>query len=504
MSITKIVLTFVHAKKKMSMGKIKFCGLLFIGGLMSLMSSCLGNDNYEVDDWMMFNAQISSFQLSCDSIIGLDSVKFTIDQVNGKIYNMDSMKYGTVIDYKVIVDIEFDNPYGVSKMIFIEQVTGDTVQTVTDSVDFSAPVMIIVTAYDGVTTKTYEAKLNVHQVNPDTLVWEKYAEILPGKTFQDMKVLPFNDAYYMYVVENEAYQLYWTDVQDLVDWKKLDLSGFPEQAKLSQMTQFADELVVLSEEGVLYYSDDGRVWTPHELDLAVRAVLGYLPESTISGRNDVLCCIAGIDGAMCYISIDKQGNITQGKAIAENFPLSGFGQFHYETMYYPRLVIASGRDANDNVSDKAWATMDGHTWALLSYPLTTFSSREAATVFHYDNCFFVMGGLDASGKALKDINYSKDHGISWLNTYIVKVYQDENEDDAGIIYEYDEGEDLYYYYDERAYYPMDKEYAARGFSSVFVDRNDYIWLFGGRATNETNVLNEIWRGRINRLSFGKE
>ena len=483
------------------MGKIKFCGLLIIGGILSMFSSCLGSDSYETEEWMLHNAQIASFHLSCDSIIGLDSVKFTIDQVNSLIYNKDSMPFGTVIGFKVLVDMELDNPYGVNNIMMIEQATGDTVQTITDSVDFSAPVTIIVTAYDGVMKKTYEAQLNVHQVNPDTLVWERVADILPGKTFQDMKVLQYNDAYYMYVVENNQYQLYRTN--NMIDWERLDLSGFPEHAKLSQMTLLADEWVVLSDDGVLYYSDNGREWTPAEMGVPVKAVLGYLHESTITGRKDVLCCIAGIDSVLNYVTIDKQRIMKQGEEVGEDFPLSGFGQFQYETMYYPRLVIAAGRDSKDMLSNKAYATMDGLIWAPLSYPQMTFSFREEAVAFYYDNNFFVVGGIDDLGKALKDVNYSKDQGISWLNTYIVKVYVDENEA-VDQVYEYDETQERYYYYDERAYYPMDKEYRARGFSSVFIDKDEYIWLFGGKAAKDTNVINEIWRGRINRLGFDKD
>ena len=28
-----------------------------------------------------------------------------------------------------------------------------------------------------------------------------------------------------------------------------------------------------------------------------------------------------------------------------------------------------------------------------------------------------------------------------------------------------------------------------------------MYLFGGKETNSSNVLNQIWRGRINRLGF---
>ena len=35
----------------------------------------------------------------------------------------------------------------------------------------------------------------------------------------------------------------------------------------------------------------------------------------------------------------------------------------------------------------------------------------------------------------------------------------------------------------------------------FGDKDNYMYLFGGKETNSSNVLNQIWRGRINRLGF---
>ena len=48
---------------------------------------------------------------------------------------------------------------------------------------------------------------------------------------------------------------------------------------------------------------------------------------------------------------------------------------------------------------------------------------------------------------------------------------------------------------------MPQEFKARGFSSIYVDKDNYMYLFGGKETNSSNVLNQIWRGRINRLGF---
>ncbi len=484
--------------------KIRLCRVIFLGSLLYLLTSCLGGDNYKAEDWMVYNAQIGSFKLSCDSIPGLEDVKFTIDQVNGKIYNKDSMRYGTTLGFKALAEVTFDSPIGVRDIYFITA-SNDTVKTVTDSIDFSAPVMITVTAYNGSTTKVYKAWINVHQVNPDTLVWQKMDSNLPEKTFQDMKVLYFKDSYYMYAVENEVYQLYRSELNDHADWEELELTGFPLKAKLLQMTAFEDVLIVLSDAGVLYYSKDGQEWKPIDLAFSIETVLGYLPASTVSGRKDVLCCVAEVNSILKFVSIDRKLTVIQGKDVPETFPVTGFGQFHYETMYYPRLAIASGRTSTGFITDKAWATMDGLTWALLTYPHATFVFRDGAAFFYYGQAFFIIGGIDASGKALKDIYFSIDQGVTWLNKY--KEYVDEVEDDndeenkKDEVFDYDEDGNAFRY---RPYYILDEAYEARGFSSVIIDKNNYIMLFGGKATKDTKVINEIWRGRINRLGFGKD
>ena len=108
------------------MGKIKF-GVLIVGSMLFLMTSCLGgNDDADYEDWLLCNAQISLFTLKHDSVVGLSDVKFTIDQVNGKIFNKDSMPYGTVIEEKVLCTVEYDSGFGAATIMFLSH-AGDSV-----------------------------------------------------------------------------------------------------------------------------------------------------------------------------------------------------------------------------------------------------------------------------------------------------------------------------------------------------------------------------------------
>ena len=461
-------------KKEIQMRKFIFC-VFTIGSLLSFLASCINVDEEVViEEWMIGNAQIASFSLKNDSIAGITDVKFTIDQINNRIFNKDSMPYGTVIDRKVLCDVSFD--IGASNILFVEQLTGDSIWGIVDSIDFSAPVMITVYSLNELSSKTYEAKLNVHQVNPDLMVWYKYSDLVAGKTFQDMKVIPFQGSYYMYVSENSTHKLYKTDVTDMVDWTEVLLSGFPDNAVLSQITEFDGDLYVISQQGALYSFTSEQNLTEEQLWVQVpeipviKTLLGYLPDNYISGRVSVISCIAEIDEDLHFISIDKNMECKIGKKMPETFPVSGFCGFNYESMYHTRLTIATGRDVRNNLSNKAWSTMDGLSWASLTNDGEAFSAREGAAVSYYDNSFFVVGGIDDSGNALNDVFVSKDQGINWSDTA----------------------------------YVMPEEFTPRGFSSVIIDENGYMLLFGGKAGNDINVLNELLGGRINRLGFRKE
>jgi hypothetical protein len=451
------------------MGKINFGGLL-IAGLACLMSSCLGSDNLISDEWNYGNAQIASFSLSNDSIAGLSDVEFTIDQMNGKIYNRDSMPYGTVIDEKVICSMSFIS--SIVGILMVTQATNDTVywSSEEDSIDFSSPVMITIYAYDGVSTKTYEAKINIHQVDPDSMVWGFYSGLIPEKAFEEMKVIPYDNSYYMYATEQDNCRLYKTEKADLVDWTEIMLSGFPAKAVLSQIAEYGGDVYVFDTDGMLYRSVDGQTWSQIEDAPYIKALLGFIPEGSI-GREPVLSAISKVDETLRFVVVNKEMEWLMGNEVPDFFPLSGFGMFRHEVMYYPYLTISSGRDGNDKLSDMTWSTMDGLSWISLTNEQMTFPGREGAAFFYYNDLFYIAGGMDESGKALNDVYYSKDKGVTWWQDTI---------------------------------HVMPGDYTARGFSSVDVDEDNFVLLFGGKAGKDTNVLNELWRGRINRLGFMKD
>ena len=88
-------------------------------------------------------------------------------------------------------------------------------------------------------------------------------------------------------------------------------------------------------------------------------------------------------------------------------------------------------------------------------------------ITNYDDKFFLIGGIDASNKALKDMYQSIDYGISWslIDSMVV----------------------------------LPNRLCGERLSSIIVDKENFVNIFGGKISTGSNDLNQLWRGRINRL-----
>ena len=449
--------------------------LFFCGFILMLMISCLGSDN-EYESMVIKDAQIQSFTLSHDSITGLGSVKFTIDQIEGLIYNRDSLPYGTEIAM-VICSLQYAAGGIAGVQVSPEALPDSTYWwNGTDSLDFSKPVKFVTTAYDGETTKTYIAKVNIHTVIPDSMVWERYDDSLLGKVVDEQKVIHTEyqgaETYFMYVYSSEGYQLYSSPVSDTRNWTKLPLAGLPsENMLISQITEYEEAYYMNSTEGKLYSSPDGIAWSLSSGDesWSVRCLLGVLNEDRL--LPSTLTAIVNEGGKLVFARMNKDGEwTTSGNEVPDKFPVIGFGNISFSNMYHEYLEVVAGRDKNNQLTNTTWWTQDGLSWALMTDENATyFEAKEGAMLTKYDGKFCLTGGINAEGKGSKEIHFSSDYGVTWQLSDTLVVFPD--------------------------------EYAGRGFASIFVDEDYYMLIFGGKTSDNTKPLDELWRGRINRLGF---
>ena len=442
--------------------------LWLIGSLVFLLSSCLGDDDKEYDDWNYSNCQIKSFSLSNDSIPLLKNVKFTIDQINGLIFNKDSMPYGTVIDEKVVCKIEYAVP-PLNVEVLQAALDDSTYWNGSDSLDFSQYVRFDVFSLDGKASKRYFAQINIHQVVPDSMSWTLRTSELSGEKYQDQKVIAHNGSYLMYVKVQDGYELYQSS--NAIDWIKSELKGLTGKTFiLPQLVRYEAGFYLPTTEGELYLSVNGTDWGALDDAPEVKAVLGVVYESGQLKRPSALATIVNENGKWHYATMNKELKWQIGNEISTTFPVTGFGHLSHDVMHYQRLMVLAGKDRNNQLSNAAWETMDGLQWILLTDEhVSFFDKREGVALTKYDDAFYFFGGIDGSNKARKDIYRSKSKGVTWelVDTLIV----------------------------------FPESYKARGYSSVHVNDDNFILLFGGKESTTANMFDELWSGRINRLGF---
>ena len=133
------------------------------------------------------NTLVSNFRLQKnDSVMTLlDSIPFTIDVNRRLIYNPDSLPKGTDIT-RLVASISLASSTSVGEISISGATTmKDTTYTynasATDSIDFTGRVTLTVKAADGISTKQYLLQVTVHNLESDSLYWNKMSRRnLPG------------------------------------------------------------------------------------------------------------------------------------------------------------------------------------------------------------------------------------------------------------------------------------------------------------------------------------
>ncbi len=384
------------------------------------------------------------------------------------------MDYGTVIEDKVVATVGVGSY--VSQIQVIQEATGDTIDWESgDSLDISQPVYFLIYNAGGTIQRTYTAQVNIHQTVPDSMVWGEHTSQALGISVIEQKVILQDDTYYMYVHQttNGGYQLYTSTVADATNWDELSLTGLPEEGvQLSQITSFGDTLYVPTTEGTLYYSANATDWALVKNTPFVQAILGGMDESV--NQPAELATIINDDNELKFAAMNLRGEWNIGASVPDDFPVEGFASQPVSLMYRERIMLAGGKTQSGELVSSTWATMDALTWLEQTDPLGDylFTQRQGASMAYYDEMYYLIGGLNASNQPLKDIYRSSDYGVTWN------------------------------YIDSLVVLPSD--YQARGFASMLVDPDNYLMIFGGKTSESGQILDDIWRGRINRLGFERQ
>ncbi|GHV07831.1 hypothetical protein FACS1894160_1090 [Bacteroidia bacterium] len=437
---------------------------LYVFLLTCMMTSCL-NDNNSDDPIYSTDAELTSFSLAHDSVTGLKATIFTIDQVKNLIYNHDSLTYLTELRDKVVVT--YTSGAGTTNLQSITDTDSTWIKS-GDSINISKLFSLKVYAPDGQTTKQYALKINIHQVDPDSMQYVKIAENADFLKNDNLKIISFEGACYAYAKEDSKISIYHST--DAKTWDKSSQASIPDDLVVNGIRSSESGIYAYTETGDFYISYNALEWYKMNAEYPIVSILGFL---TVTDKENEqtsgLSFIVKKDNENIFAFTPDLFGWQYGGLVPNDFPIAGFAAFNHEVMKFSRITLIGGYSVNNTLLNSVWSTQNGLYWAKVSGTINTFPPLTGASVFQYNNEFWIMNGQLSDNSFNTEVYYSIDRGNTWA------IKKDK--------------------------YKVPEDFQGRSFASVIVDPNDqYFYFFGGK---NTDFLPEIWKGFQNKKEFIK-
>lgn len=390
-----------------------------------------------------------------------------INQLTGKITNTDSLPVGSRTQ-AILANVSCS---GSLVYRYADDVSENWLSySSSDSIDFSHTLIFRVTSADGFSQREYEVKLNVHQQNGDQFSWNKIASNSIWNNATSMKSIIWNEKIWLYTTNNDqTITLYTSQTNDGKSWQNETVSGC-HNALIRSITVFNDRLLMSCTDGSIIESTDGKNW------------------NTVQTTNNQSLYLLTANQTAIYAIGDNQRILRSEDAInwseetldeaPEYLPTQDITALAYtQDNGNGRLIMAGNRSATAYPDDKAamiWSKVispylpESNRWTyFVASPDNPYvcPALKSLTILPYNDLLLALGGSSEHGtqKALEKFYVSQDNGITWKNDTIYTLPQNVANTSAAF--------------------------------TASTDADNHIWLIVGE---------EVWKGRLNKLSFSQQ
>lgn len=501
--------------------KSKLLPILVAGffAVTAIMSSCNSDSDDEIAEVVYSSTQVKSFKLKANANIlsSLDTVFFSIDLANAQIYNADSLPYGTSVN-KLVVQIATD-ACSVVELNVPRKNQADTVinylTNSTDSIDFSnGPVKLHLVSFDGDSERDYTIRVNVHQMEPDSLYWNEMAKrALPTELSAPtkQKTVKYQGNVVCLTGDGKNYNLAYIENPYNDDWQVESVSfGFTPE--VSTLTATEEALYILATDGTLYSSADGKEWQSTAQQW--HHIYGGYEEKLLGVK----------EGDTGYVLVTYP--IGSEVVAPAEMPIESTSQMAELTSKWStqlQTIILGGRMASGELSRAVWG-YDGKQWAKISEKFPKAIGN--ASMFNYRVAevdtitwqvtelpvLIALGGENAT-ELNKKVYVSRNSGIDWKEgdelLQMPKYILPRTQAQAIVVGQSVEASrssmsswKAYQSAPLPGWWKVASEtwYESRAVAPITEWEVPYIYLFGGY--DQSGVLyDSIWRGVINRLVF---
>lgn len=490
----------MNLKKKIS----TFASLVLLLGLYS----CNSNDSNIDIESLGNNGQISQFAVAATPYNAADSITFpslkttfftvlSNSASNYQIFNLDSLPPRTNLTKKMMVTLSYiGSPSGI-ELIYLNQQREDSVATwnTSDSVSFIFddvnkqfyPNFNVISA-NAQTKRRYTVDFRVHNVQPDSIIWERPKAsntvfILPqsGKS----KVICDADTTTFYALMQNDYNTSFA-VSPISDpaWVSYNLN-LPTNLIVNSLILRDATFSVLANDGKVYqFFANDLTQNSKQVSTSViyRTIVGILPNVSNSTDDEILVTYYNANGELLFGKttdfmtvepIEISGSTID--QVETEFPISSYAQTYREIGNTTSIVLTGGKTIGNSQISKSWF--------INNVSLATATEKAVVSIL--------------PGKMNTSLPY--DSGISTF------VYNDSIQAFSGDslrLYTSIAGQE---WIDVSDYNVLPKDMGNINRPSIIVDKNKYIWVFGGEtplnAQSSTAYYRDIWRGRMNKMTF---
>ena len=358
-----------------------------------------------------------------DSIIKVSmsgsGIYFNIDQVNKRIYNVDSLPYWVDLSKIVPTVTCLGNVY-----IRGDEEAFHAFNNGKDTIDFTKKIEFLVVAYDGVSSKTYKANINLASNDADSLYWTANANAAPlqGKH----RSLAYNNRLYVFAEGNGSPFVISSDaLSNNTNWSNPQaLTGAEGTINYASVITYRNHFYALDENGVIYKSSaesNASVWEKAS-DKHMKTLLaadnyyfyGYDGEAIWSTQDFVKWTMNGNENLdhlpthpLSYASYNLKTNPSLQNVVVMGLNEKG-------AKVEPGVVVWFKLAANSPELNESWGYINGttsHSMPFLNH----------VQMIYYDGQLMAFGAdpkvkTDVI-KAYDMIYTSNDNGITWHEHY---------------------------------------------------------------------------------------
>lgn len=430
-----------------------------------LFSSCLSSSDNNMEyptDPQIYAISISS---KTDTTSLLPGVVFTIDQVNGKLFNREPLPYGFHVD-SVMLSLTGSTSYGFSGIEVTLEPDSSYAWSSSDSIAIPRLRKIKTTAPDGVTSKNYDFQLNIYQEDPYILTWKKIGENYLNSPVESQATILYRDRFYTYYRSGDEIKAVSTEISDTPGWEAVDLSSsIPHTLRLSSLITSGNIIYALdAATGAVYHSPDGAKWSIVQTEYEVKAIYGELPNAA---AGNILLAVSHDEKVRFARASNDFSDIVLMNDLPANMPVIDFTAMKVEskTSYASKFIFLSGGNTtSDALNNDIWILQEDGGVIQYITSKRPDGILKGSSLFYYDDKPYLIA--TSAGKNI--LMYSDNYGKDWIKA------------------------------EENQSFP--ENFAGRTNTSVVTDADNNIWIFGGISSSNTQLV-DIWKGRLNKFAL---